>query len=134
MLYSGEKINEILYSGWGELEGGFIWSTSKYASLLLPIDKRDDAFGLQLVVEPFLVAGMHSEQSIEIYCNGLFVLGHVFNKLEKKILFTEIHPSLSSFGSLKIDFIFPDATTPHTLKISEDMRVLGFKLYEFQVL
>ena len=134
MLYSADKLKDITFAGWGEVEGGFVWSSSKYASLLVPIAPQTDPFGIQLVVEPFLVDGRHMQQSVEIFCNGLFVLGHISHKVEKEILFVEIHPSLSNFGSLKIDLIFPDSVTPSALNISQDMRVLGYKMYEFQIL
>jgi hypothetical protein len=134
MIYSDENLKEITYSGWGQLEGGFVWSISKYASLLLPIEPQNDPFGIQLVMEPFLVAGKHGQQSVEIFCNGLYVLGHSSDRQNKDIHFVEIHPSVSSFGSLKIDFIFPDAASPNALGISQDMRLLGYKIFELQLL
>lgn len=134
MVYSGENLKEITYSGWGQLEGGFVWSISKYASLLLPIKPQSNTFGIQFTVEPFLVDEKHMQQTVEVYCNGLFVLGHVSERANKEILFVEIHPSLSGFGSLKIDFVFHDSATPKALGISQDMRSLGYKLHEFQIL
>lgn len=134
MLYSGENLKEITYSGWGQVEGGFVWSISKYSSLLLPIKPQADPFGIQLVVEPFLVAGKYTNQSVEVFCNGLYVLGHTSERENKEILFVEIHPSVSAFGSLKLDFIFPNAASPKNLGLSQDMRMLGYKLYELQML
>lgn len=134
MLYSGESLKEITYSGWGQVEGGFVWSISKYATLLLPIKQHTDPFGIQLAVEPFIVDGKKYSQSVEIYCNGLYVLGHVSDRPNKEILFVEIHPSVSSFGSLKIDFVFPDSISPKELGMSQDMRALAFKLHEFQLI
>jgi hypothetical protein len=81
-----------------------------------------------------LVEGKVDEQYLEMYCNGIFLLGHVSSKLDKEVLFTEIHPSLSAFGSLKIDFIFPNALVPNKLGISNDLRCLAYKLFEFQII
>lgn len=134
MLYSGEKLNEITYSGWGQLEGGFVWSTSRYTSLLMPIEKQENQFGIQMVLEPFLVADKIEFQTVEVYCNGLFVLGHVSTKVEKEIIFSEIHPSISAFGSLKLDFVFHSSKSPKDIDLSQDMRNLAYKLYEFQIL
>lgn len=134
MLYSGEKLKEVTYSGWGQFEGGFVWSTSRYASLLIPIEKQENQFGIQMILEPFLVQDKINQQLVEVYCNGLFVMGHVSTKPDKEILFTEIHPSLSSFGSLKIDLIFQNAKSPKDFDMSQDMRNLAYKLYEFQIL
>jgi hypothetical protein len=134
MLYAGEKLKEIAYSGWGEFEGGFVWSVAKYATLLMPIQPKNEPFGIQLVVEPFLVDGNLVEQSVEVFCNGLFVLGHVSDRAIKEILFVEIHPSLSNFGSLKIDFSFQNCKSPKDLGLSTDMRKLSYKLHEFQII
>jgi hypothetical protein len=134
MLYSNGKLNDIAYSGWGDLEGGFLWSVNRYASLLLPIEKQQTQFGIQMVMEPFVDNDKVKLQTIEIYCNGLFVLGYVSEKVEKEIIFAEIHPSLSAFGSLKIDFVFNNAISPMELGISRDMRVLAYKLFEFQLI
>lgn len=134
MIYLNENLNQITHSGWGEFESGFVWSTNRYSSLLMPIDKQDDAFGIQLVVEPFLVDGGLKQQEIEIFCNGLFVLGSVSSITRKEILFFEVHPSLSAFGSLKIDFRFPKAVSPKELQLSDDMRTLGYKFFELQII
>lgn len=133
MLYSTENLKQITYSGFGQMEGGFVWSNSKYASLLIPIKPQKDPFGIQLVVEPFLISGKHTKQSIEVFCNGLFVLGHVSTKAEKEILFFEVHPSVSVFGALKLDLRFDHAVSPRQLGASEDMRELSYKLYELQI-
>ncbi len=87
-----------------------------------------------MVVEPFLVEGRHSQQVIEIYCNGLFVLGSLSSVVKKEILFFEVHPSLSAFGSLKIDFKFPNAVSPKEIQMSDDMRTLGYKFFELQII
>jgi hypothetical protein len=134
MLYSGKNLQEVCYSGWGEFEHDFVWSTSRYCSLLLPIERQVNSFGLQITIEPFLVERQVNFQNIQLYCNGLYVLGHTSTKREKEILFTEIHPSVSNLGSLKIDFIFNNSVSPSDLGLSTDMRSLAYKIYEFQIL
>ncbi len=133
-MYSNASLNQITHSGWGGLESGFIWSTSQFSSMLIPIEKQDNPFGVQMVVEPFLVQGRHNHQVIEIYCNGLFVLGSLSSEARKEILFFEVHPSLSAFGSLKIDFKFSNAISPKELQMSDDMRTLGYKFFELQII
>jgi hypothetical protein len=134
MIYLSEGLKEITFSGFDQFEEGGFWSNSKYASLLIPIEPKKYPFGIQLVVEPFLITDKHTKQSIDLFCNGLFVLGHVSTKIEKEILFFEVHPSVSVFGTLKLDFKFDNAVTPSQLGDSKIMRELSYKLYELQII
>jgi hypothetical protein len=134
MIFKDKKLSEITFSGWGNLEGDFIWSISKYASLLVPIKKQSKSFGLQFVVEPFVNQELNIIQDIEIFCNGIFILGQTSSLLKQEILFVEIHHSLSNFEALKLDFRFPTARSPKEMNLSTDERILGFKLFEFQLI
>jgi len=134
MIFKDKKLSEITFSGWDKLEGDFIWSISKYASLLVPIKKQSKSFGLQFVVEPFVNQELNIIQDIEIFCNGIFILGQTSSLLKQEILFVEIHHSLSNFEALKLDFRFPNASSPKKLKVSEDERLLAYKLFEFQLI
>jgi len=135
MIYKGKQLIDVASTGWGDIEGGqFLWSIDPYASIIVPIKKQVKPFGVQLVMEPFIHPVYKTQQSIEIFCNGLFVLGQAFEISKQDILFFEVHPSVSAFGVLKFDFVFPGAKSPKNLTISEDRRILGFKIFELQII
>ena len=134
MIYSGEKLSKITHSGWGDLENGFLWSISRYATFIVPIKKQTKHFGLQIIVEPNIYGNLLSDQYLELYCNGLFVLSHHSEAVKQEVLFVEIHPSIAAFGALKLDFCFPNAKSPKSLNISSDERSLGYKIFELQII
>jgi len=134
MIFKEKELLGILNSGWGHLEGEFVWSIEKYASLIMPIKKQSKVIGMQLVMQPFINELYKTRQSIEIYCNGLFVLGRTNNSPTQDILFFEIHPSITAFGALKLDFSFPESESPKNLTISSDQRMLGYKFFELQII
>jgi hypothetical protein len=134
MIYKDSKLTTITHSGWGKFEEGFIWSTSKYSSLLIPMKKQSKNFGLQIIVQPFLHQDIINYQEVQLFCNGLYMLGKCSYQNIQEILFVEIHSSLSAFGALKIDLIMPRAESPSNLNISADQRTLGYKLFELQII
>jgi hypothetical protein len=101
---------------------------------LVPIKKQSKTFGLQLLMEPFSQNGTITNQEVQIYCNGLLIIGKSSTNPMQDVFFAEVHHSVAAFGALKIDMLFPMAKSPKSLNLSLDERVLGYKLFEIQIL
>jgi hypothetical protein len=134
MAYTNKNLGNVLHSGWGDLEDGFFWSTSRYSSIIIPVKKQVKKIGIQMTVEPFLVTGKLGEQNVEIYCNGLLSATKTLTDKEQEIIYFEVHPSVCAFGTLKFDFIFANSISPRALAISEDRRTLAIKLFELDII
>ena len=129
-----KDLGNCLHNGWSPIEENFFWSESRYASIILPIKSKKKKVGIQFIFQPFLFPGKVEEQGLEIFINGVYCYGNTFMIDDKEIIFIEVDSSLIFSTSLKIDFVFPDSVRPITFGLSEDMRRLGFKLSEINVL
>ena len=134
MNFVNQELGACLHNGWSALENGFFWSESRYATIILPVKSKKKKVGIQFVLEPFLQPGKVFEQNLELFINGIYCLGKSFSQSEQEIIFVEVDPSLIFANSLKIDFIFPNSVSPSLLGISSDMRRLGFKLFEINLI
>ena len=134
MNYEKDRLSPLLIDGWGSYENGFYWSINRYAIINFPIKKYNKPLAIQLTLEPFIVPNYTTEQSIEIFCNGLNCFNRIFDKAEQEIIYFEIHPSITQFGHITLNFSFPDSVSPEKLKISTDKRRLGFKIYDLSLI
>ena len=134
MNFLNKDLGNCLHNGWSSLESNFFWSESRYASIILPIKLKKKKIGIQFIIQPFLFAGKVAEQNLELFINGIYCHGQTFYKNEQEIVFIEIDSSLVFSNSLKIDLIMPSAISPAQIGASADMRKLGFKLFEINLI
>lgn len=124
----------LLQSGWNNLEADKVWSKDK-STLLLPIPK-DCQKGTCFAKLKFNVFGSSTTRPVHVkfetrQFNGIWhkeltsVEGdnHIFSV-----------PLSNINGYQKIEISIPEATSPHALGISEDVRVLGIGLQHIELI
>ena len=129
-----KDLGNCLHNGWSSLESNFFWSESRYASIILPIKSKKKKIGIQFIVQPFLYSGKIREQNLEIFINGIYCYGSTLVADDQEIIFLEVDSSLIFSTAIKVDFMLPNAVSPAMLGLSEDMRRLGIKLFEINII
>ena len=141
-LKFGAYADSIRYQGkgWSEGEQGFTWTNGKRASLAIPIDKTESDIMLRATFLPFVVPGKLDRQRMNILANGKKVGAWVattergfWDKIRRKSLFQEktivIPNNLLEDSALAITFELPDAASPASLAVGEDVRTLGIAMH-----
>jgi hypothetical protein len=105
---------------------GRSWTQAPLAELdiQLPFARQDIA--IELEATPFLVPEILSVQKVFIFLGGQFVgyyalKGHAIRSFQ-------VNRSLVSGRSVRLSLVIPDATSPHSLGLSDDRRELGIYL------
>jgi hypothetical protein len=108
-------------------EGNESWTTAQFAELEIQLPFVRQEIFLQLEAAPFVFPGVISSQRVFIFLGGLFVgywtlAGHGVRK------FPVNRSSIAPHRGTRLGLVIPTATSPESLKISEDMRELGLYL------
>jgi hypothetical protein len=111
-------------------DGPLSWTVLQYcefqASLAIP--RQDIAFYINAT--PFQMPDGNSAQQLFVYVNGLFQGFHTFRGSTEVQLSIRRHAITSR--STRIQFVLPNAVSPHSLGISEDLRELGLAITEMR--
>jgi hypothetical protein len=107
-------------------DGGRSWTRAPVAELdvQLPFARQD--VEVEMNASPFLVPDVLSAQNVFIFLGGLFVgyltlTAHVIRSFP-------VNRGVVSGRSTRLSLVIPTATSPHELRLSEDLRQLGIYL------
>lgn len=120
-IYFGKGGNSIFYqkTGWSYQEEKFTWTEGKKAELLLPVENIKSDIIMKIKIEQL----MSNKQRVNIYVNDKKAANLVVSSPgEYKIIIPE---DCMKTDILNIVFELPEATSPKSLKLSEDTRTLG---------
>lgn len=123
-----------LLDGWSEpSHNHLVWSTAHTASLELPLGEPvAGALLARFEFLPFTGRGAIEMPRIEITVNGQ--IEQAWHTARRGWYEVYIPARIAQdAGSLRFDFRFPDAASPHDFDISGDRRTLGIALYRMQV-
>ncbi|MEQ8168083.1 MAG: hypothetical protein ABRQ38_04235 [Candidatus Eremiobacterota bacterium] len=137
---TGERIlfgnggNGELYqlTGWSHPEDGFTWTEGKKAELLLPVDNTSDMTA-RVSVSPFLREDKIKSQKVNIYINGKKSGQWILKSPETSLQEFKIQKNLIKDKSVKITFELPDAKSPASLGISQDIRELAIQVWSILI-
>ncbi|WP_330720846.1 DUF6311 domain-containing protein [Paenibacillus polymyxa] len=108
--------------GWSHTEEKFTWTVGKEASLYFPLNKIYSNMNLFIKMGPFIGNNLKG-QHIIIYVNGKIISNSIIrNPGEYKFLI----PKEVISDNLEVTFKMPDATSPKSIDVNEDTRILGF--------
>ena len=124
---------EFLDQGWAVGEEGFTWTTEAVSRIELPNPTDGADYRLRLVVGPFVVADRLQSQRVTVAANGIEI-GSATVAARSLIDCDLPQAVLGIEPRLRIDFILPDAASPHDLVGSEDTRTLGLAFERLELL
>jgi len=111
-------------SGWGRTEEKFTWSEGTSAELRIPVAATDDIIVLKMRIAALFKAPELPFQPVEIYINGQKIVEwQVGDTAEFAVAIP--HDITKLGGVLTLNIKTPKATSPKTLGLSADPRVLG---------
>jgi len=109
-------------TGWGSPEDGFIWTIDHNASMIIPVDMPTKDIKLKVSMFP-LVGGVIESQVVEVHINGN-TLGEWNVSNDGEYILT-IPKEIINEEKVTLEFRIPKATSPISLKIGDDQRILG---------
>lgn len=105
--------------------GDFSWTTSPFVELEVRLPPARDNLQIEIETGAF-TANSLSYQSLFLYLGGLFIAHW---RIDNYCLLTSRAPRAALTGRpCKLALALPNATSPKTLKISDDQRELGLHL------
>jgi hypothetical protein len=119
-------------SGWSKIEKEYTWSEGKSAQLGLPIPSNPGALTLVIKMGALVNPSALPYQKVEVFANGQKIADwHVTDTAD----FTAPIPAEVTKKSsiLNIEFRLPNATSPKTLGLGDDGRVLGIRVYSIEL-
>ncbi|HEV2362981.1 MAG TPA: hypothetical protein VGS12_02160 [Caulobacteraceae bacterium] len=105
------------------------WTVRSFVTLTFQVQVPRQDLSLELLAAPFEGApGSWDGQRLHLYINGLFQAFHNF-RVEERIKVPLLRATLAARAN-KLQLVLPDAASPKTLGVGEDMRELGLNLSE----
>lgn len=119
--------SKYIISGWGERENwGGIWSTQGRAIIKLPIPE-DGAKSITFSTNAF-VSPTHPKQEVLVSINGRPQGKAILNQFEGSTFSIPLPQIENKTMPITIEFEFPNAKSPKSLKLGDDDRKLGIGL------
>ena len=111
-------------------DGPLSWTVQQSCEfqVSLAIPRQDIAFFINAT--PFEVSEGSSAQGLFVYVNGLFQGFHTFRG--SSIVQMPIRRNAITSRSTRIQFVLPNAVSPHSLGMSADLRELGLAITEMR--
>lgn len=118
--------------GWSNPEPDFTWTAGNFASIGFTLDNVSSDVILDVDGFPFLGNGNVSSQPVSVYVNNYYLTEWVFRGIERKV---SVIPKeyFDNKKQTSISFIIPKATSPSTIQISEDPRILGIAVKTLRI-
>ncbi|MFN2508704.1 MAG: hypothetical protein ABR589_08010 [Chthoniobacterales bacterium] len=114
-------------SGWSDTEKEFTWTTGQSATLLLTIPKVDHPLKLRMRLGGFIKAPELPFQPVEVLANDQKIGDWQVSSPKE---FTALIPAeIANQGQLTLEIRMPKATSPQSVGVSEDSRVLGVNCF-----
>jgi len=124
--------NNWLTSGWNDPEAGGVWSNGKHAEIAIdPRELSRIEQGIRLNFAVYgLVTAEHPHQRIQVSVNGMVTATYDVVYPNNQLQFDVVLPAtdVSSSNGARIAFDLPDAVSPQSIGMNNDMRVLGIQL------
>lgn len=102
------------------------WTSASVAELDIQLPPARQDIILQIEASPFIIPDTLSEQQLFIYLGGLFV-GYCTLRAPELMIFV-VNRGILSGRMNRMALVLPNATSPSSSFISEDMRYLGIYL------
>lgn len=130
----GEGGNSELYkvSGWSKTEAKFTWTEGTSARLKIPVTATDDPVSLKLTMAALIKPPELPLQPVEIYVNDQKIAEWQVGTTAEFV--AAIPSSFTKVGGdLNVEIKTPKATSPKSLGLSADPRVLGICCFQIEL-
>lgn len=119
-------------SGWSKTEGNFAWTEGNSARLALPIPADSGPLTVKMTLRGLIQPPALVSQPVEVYVNDRKIADWL---VAETAAFTAEVPAELTKGAelLNLEFRIPKATSPKTLGMNADTRVLGICAYSIEL-
>jgi hypothetical protein len=125
--FSSPESERFLWYGWSGPEAGFRWTDGREAAILFATDPIADVV-FQMRLTPFLIAGQHEKQRVEIDLNGRRLEAMELRYGSPELYKLELAGSLLTQRNV-LTFRLPDAASPEQFKVNADPRQLAIAVH-----
>jgi hypothetical protein len=128
--FSHPESGEYLWYGWSQAEGEYRWTDGKEAALVFtPEERRDISLTLKFV--PFLVPNHVPAQRVRIFLNDSLIEEFIGYEPQPSVRTMTLPTELLRQKNV-LRLSLPDATSPASLGLSRDGRLLGIAVYSME--
>lgn len=120
-------------NGWSTPDKDFTWTDGNKAVLLFSIGETDKDLTLNIKTGGFIVPGKLDKQTVNVLANGQQIAKWEFTKMEAIEQSAIIPKNILEKGKLTIEFELPNATSPVSLGINQDMRALSLDVVNLSI-
>jgi len=123
--------DKYLWYGWSEREPQFRWTDRGTATITFSV-KAITPSTLRLRMAPFLAPGKLDRQRVEVRLNDQLIKSLTLSNPAPEDYEIELPVSVLRNQNV-LTFTLPDAASPQSLAVSEDIRLLGISVYELVI-
>jgi hypothetical protein len=128
----GGNSSPFVIEGWSGQEKVHRWTDGTQSALAFATPPGDCSYVLQLLLWPFTVPGALAEQRLRVLVNETEIAQ--FSVARQSFLNCTVPAGLLSHtGSMTVRFLHPDAASPASLGVSDDLRPLGLAFKKIKV-
>lgn len=133
--FSDASVRPYLESGWVLEEGNLSWTVHQRAVLKIPLPEDSGPLRMRALVRPFLAPPELPRQAVYVLANDEPVGEFELERSEQRTIDWTVPARVlaRSPGLLKITLLLPDASSPQSLGVGEDLRLLGVAVRELLI-
>jgi hypothetical protein len=129
--FSGREADKFLWYGWGDPEQALRWTDGKEAAMVFALNEvRETTLRFQLW--PYLVAGKHTEQRLNIGLNNHPLASYAFNENKARVLTLSVPKEMLQSKNV-LTFSLPDAVSPSSINEGHNDRLLGVAVFWMEI-
>lgn len=120
-------------SGWSHTEDNFTWTEGTSAKLSLPIGKEPGPLNLTVNMSGFAQPPQLTSQPVEVLVNGQKLADWEAGSIAREYSVSVPADAIKGGGTIEIEFRTPKATSPKSVGLNEDPRVLGIGVFALEL-
>lgn len=124
--FASPEAQKFLWYGWSWDEAQQRWSDGREAAVIFALDETKES-ALQMRAGPFLAQGILKRQRVDLQLNGV-QLGEITLDSNEAKVYSIVLPQSTLKRENILTFKFPDAASPKSLKLGDDMRRLAIRV------
>jgi hypothetical protein len=125
------EADKYLVRGWSSSEPSYRWTMGKQATIIFALKEIADTV-LYLRLQPFLVPGRHYQQRVHLELNDQPLLTLVLREPGAKIYSIDLPGNMLRLNNV-LTFRLPDAASPISLQVNDDLRPLAVSAHWMQL-
>lgn len=129
--FASHEADRFLWYGWGDAEQALRWTDGKEAAMVFDVQEIQ-ALTLKFQLWPYLVAGKHAEQRLNINLNRQPLAAYVLNDDRPRVLTLNIPQEMLRAENV-LTFELPDAVSPSSINEGRNERTLGVAVFWMEI-